>query len=112
MTHNDLRKGDKVVLSGLRFGTIMDNRRGIRRCVKIEERGGCYPDMGDVYVDEIHGWLPADKTFEECDMGSVVEVDQVVSMSPAHRKQMAKIRRGERDFAQFCADEWNRSCEI
>ena len=84
MTHNDLKKGDRVRAKGLfgqgpRYAVVMDNRKGIGRMLHIEESNGHYPDMGDVYIDEI----------------THVEVDgewQSVELSPAHAKKMKKVR--------------------
>ena len=57
MTHNDLKEGMRVQLTPIltisnkaRFGTIMDNMKGITRMVKIEDKNGYYPDIGSVYV--------------------------------------------------------------
>jgi len=88
MTHNDLKKGTKVLLSGGRMGTICDNRKGIRRCVKIEERDGWFGDMGDVYVDEVLATVD-DFPDDPCKL----HIKEQVDLSPAHKKQMAKIRR-------------------
>jgi hypothetical protein len=89
MEHNMLKKGTRVLLSGGRRGTIMDNRKGIRRCVKIEERDGWYGDMGDVYVDEITWFWTSE---EEHEVNPDLPHLREVTVSKAHAKQMGKIR--------------------
>lgn len=84
MTHNELKKGDRVAATGLfglgpRYAEVMDNQKGTIRMLHIEESNGHYPDMGSVYVDEI----------------THVEVDgswEPVELSPAHAKKMKSIR--------------------
>ncbi len=89
MTHNDLRKNDKVLLSGGRLGTIMDNRKGICRCVKIQERDGYYGDMSDVYVWEIVAKLPDDTDLATVKaLGDGVEF---LDLAPAHAKKQKAI---------------------
>jgi hypothetical protein len=94
MEHNMLKKGTRVLLTGGRMGTIMDNRKGIRRMVKIEERDGFYGDMGDVYVDEITMEVAQ---FPSGMIGDIV-VGAAVVLSPAHAKQMGKIRQQLKDM--------------
>lgn len=84
MTHNDLKKGMRVKGPGMfghgpRYARIMETKKGIRQMLEIEESNGHYGDMGDTYIDEI----------------THVEIDgewQPVELSPAHAKQMGKIR--------------------
>jgi hypothetical protein len=84
VTHNELKKGDRVRATGLfglgpRYAVVVDNRKGIGRMLHIEESNGHFPDMGDTYVDEI----------------THVEVDgawEPVELSPAHAKKMKTIR--------------------
>lgn len=90
MTHNELKKGDKVLCRGGRLGTIMDNRKGICRCVKIQERDGWFGDMGDVYVWEIQARLAP-----ETDLATVTELHSagmdMIELSPAHAKKQKAI---------------------
>lgn len=84
MTHNDLKKGDRVRAAGLfghgpRYALVMDNRKGIGRMLHIEESNGHYPDMGDVYVDEIDAYEVAGEW-------------RPIELSPAHAKRMKSIR--------------------
>ena len=87
MTHNDLKKGDRVAAIGLfgqgpRYAVVMDNRKGIGRMLHIEESNGHFPDMGDVYVDEISLVF---------DVGT--EQWKPVELSPAHAKRLKAIRK-------------------
>lgn len=83
--HNSLKKGDRVRLSPgdgrrePRYGTITNNKRGARRTVHVEARGGYYDEIGDTYVDEI-AFVDRDGEWEP------------IEMSKAHREQMARIR--------------------
>lgn len=88
LQHNELKRGDKVLLSGPRLGTIMDNRKGICRCVKIQERDGVFGDMGSVYVWEILAKLPADT-----DLATVRHIvdSQTLVLSKAHLKKQRAI---------------------
>ena len=91
MTHNDLRKGDKVWLRGGRFATMCDSRRGIHRRVKVVERDGWHGDMGDVYVWDIVAKLPADtdlETAKQFDSGDL----EFLTLTPAHEKKRRTIR--------------------
>jgi len=86
MTHNDLKQGDRVRAMGLfglgpRYATVSDNRKGIRRMLKIDESNGHYPDMGDVFVDEIVHVLNVETG----------EWDRL-TLAPGHAKQMRAIR--------------------
>lgn len=85
MQHNELRKDDRVRMTGLfgqgpRFGKVMDNKKGITRLIHIEESNGHYPDMGSVYVDEITHIETPNSEWE------------FISMSAAHAKKMQKVR--------------------
>lgn len=83
MTHNELKKGDRVRLTdagfGIRHATMTDNRRGILRQVRIEERDGYFPDVGDNYVDDI---IAVERNGEW----------QPVELAPAHARRMKGIR--------------------
>ena len=83
MTHNDLKEGMRVQLTPIltisnkaRFGTIMDNMKGITRMVKIEDKNGYYPVIGSVYVSEIQFVLYPDDMPEE------------LEISKAHQKKL------------------------
>ncbi len=79
MTHNELRKGTEVFLLGGRKGKLLDNKKGIIRCVQITEGG--YPEAGSVYVWEIHSAiLPGSDTI------------QPVALSSAHAKKRKVIQ--------------------
>ncbi len=90
MTHNELKKGARLKLPGLfgrgdRYGRMMDNMKGVTRLVHIEESNGHYPDMGSVYVWDIHE----------------VEIDGVwekISLSPGHAKKMVNVRAIDQAF--------------
>lgn len=36
-----------------RHGTVACGKKGTIRCIKVDDRDGYYPDMGDTYIDEI-----------------------------------------------------------
>lgn len=83
LTHNDLRKGERVRMPGLfglgpRYGTMADNLKGVTRMVAVEESNGHFPDIGSVYVDEI---LAVERDGEWV----------AVTMSPAHAKKRNAI---------------------
>lgn len=55
-----LPKGAHVRLTPIRMisreprhGTVVDGKKGTIRCIKVDDRDGYYPDMGDTYIDEI-----------------------------------------------------------
>lgn len=50
MRTNDLKKGDRVRLRNGWMATVMDNRKGNRRCLEVE---GHFTEMGDVYSHDI-----------------------------------------------------------
>ncbi len=90
MTHNELKKGMRVMMPGLfqrgpRFGVMMDNLKGVTRLVHIEESNGHYPDMGSVYVWDIHevetvdGWVTID-------------------VSPGHAKKQVNVQAIDKAF--------------
>jgi hypothetical protein len=78
---NDVKKGERILFYQGDEGEILDNLRGITRCVKREVWGqpGSF-DCGSIYVDEItsvwrdYKWQP-------------------VQPSPAQRKRLVKIRK-------------------
>jgi hypothetical protein len=88
VTHNDLKKGDKVLLTGGRLATVMDNRKGICRCIHVQERDGWYGDMGDVYAWEILAKLPADTDLATV---QVITDSEVIELSKAHAKKQKAI---------------------
>jgi len=50
MKTNDLKKGARVLLDNGWEADIMDNRKGVRRCMKVY---GDYTEMGDVWSHQI-----------------------------------------------------------
>ena len=99
-THNDLKKGIRVVMTPFRLisdmprtGVLMDNMKGITRLIHIDETQGYYPDMGSVYIDEILAYIP--KGREITDLSDIDELFaklKVCRMSDAHTKKMKRIR--------------------
>jgi len=83
-THNELKKGTKVKGPGLfgqgpREAEIVDNKKGVTRCIKVEETNGHFGDIGDTYIDEItHYWKDGEW--------------EPIEMTPNHAKQIAQIR--------------------
>lgn len=76
LTHNDLKRGTKVHLTGGREAIIFDNKKGIARTVEITAGG--YPEIGSTYVRDI----------------TRAYVDgswQIVHLSPAHKKKMVLV---------------------
>ena len=74
MITNDIKKGAKLVLTGHRTATMMDNKKGIIRMVETDAVNGWYNEIGSVYVNEI-----------------VLADDQAVEIVPTHRKQLERI---------------------
>lgn len=84
MTHNELKKGMRVKGPGLfglgpMYAEMLDNAKGLTRMVHVEESNGHFPDMGSKYIDEITHVI-VDGEWER------------VELSPAHAKQMQRIR--------------------
>jgi hypothetical protein len=50
MYTNDLKKGDKVILSNGWLATIMDNKKGTIRMAEVQ---GHYTEIGSVYAHDI-----------------------------------------------------------
>lgn len=75
MITNDIKKGAKLVLTGRRTATMVDNKKGIIRMVETDAVNGWVNEIGSVYINEI---LLAD--------------DEPVGITPAHQKQLDKLR--------------------
>lgn len=71
---NDIKKGAKLLLTGRRTATMMDNKKGIIRMVETDAVNGWVNEIGSVYINEI---LLAD--------------GEPVGIVPAHEKQLEKI---------------------
>ena len=99
-THNDLKKGIRVVMTSFRLisdmprtGVLMDNMKGITRLVHIDPTHGYYDDMGSVYVDEILAYIPKGKEITDLsDIDELFAKLKVCRMSDAHAKKMKRIR--------------------
>lgn len=74
MITNDIKKGAKLVLTGRRTATMVDNKKGIIRMVETDAVNGWVNEIGSVYIHEI---LTAD--------GEPIEI------TPAHQKQLEKL---------------------
>jgi hypothetical protein len=50
MKTNELKKESRIILDDGTFGTVKDNKKGIRRFCHIE---GPYPELGTIYAHTI-----------------------------------------------------------
>lgn len=75
MLTNDIKKGAKLVLTGGRHATMVDNKKGIIRMVETDDTNGWVAEIGSVYINEIQS---AD--------GERAEI------APAHAKQLASFQ--------------------
>lgn len=78
---NDVKKGAIVHFTDGRIGEVMDNRRGMYRCVKVEVYG--MPGLHDVGDDYVFLWNTVEQDGE---------VFRIV-LSPALQKQANEIIR-------------------
>ena len=93
MTHNDLKKGDRVrmtPIAGLskepRTGTLKCAKRGIRREVLIDRKDGYEADQGDVYVWDITHVLDSADEWARVDLAL------------GHRTQKERVQKFEREM--------------
>lgn len=94
MTHNDLKKGDRVLcVPGApgyraRIAVLTDSRPGIIRNIRCTEENGYYDEFGTIYVDEI---LAVEKSGGQLRDEKGREWEPL-TISNAHRKKMREIR--------------------
>jgi hypothetical protein len=89
MTHNDLKKGDRVLCSPRscpRIAIMADSRKGIIRYIDCTDANGYCPETGSIYVDEI---LAVAKPGESEQKNWAWET---LSLQKSHAKQLAEIR--------------------
>lgn len=91
---NDLKKGDRVVLTGNREAIVQDNKKGIIRCMEVLGKYGWFHETGDTYADEIKGLIvheakPRVELLIDFSSGHMLEP---VELSPAQAKKMKDVR--------------------